>query len=458
MRRNNFFVKAMIVCIMPLALLSCSKDEESGPSVPENGIKGLATVNALSVSVSGSFSGVSKIDLNLGKTGILYCLKSDTVASVFKAWLDGDNKAACYEYTDGKLTSDTYAGTITNLYPDKDYNYCLFSVGRDGKTVKTSDIYTFHTKKLEPEFKNIRTDSIRYTRFVVKGRVLNISTNDASGCNTGLLLAEDENGEVKAGSKTYETKGVKMDMRILVNELESDSAYCCRPFIKYNTHDNQVHYVYGPAVTVRTNNLDDWAVDLNLPSGVRWSQCELGREDFDDIFDLISNEKIVRVRWGSLLENYYSTDYEEYEYLEGDNYINIGNEISGTEYDIAHAKLGGHWRLPKKEDVEELINNCRVTFDELQYDYEITSGTTTYYYRIGLSYATLASTKNDNSIKIMMQNYWTGTLDENESDYPNGYAYSFIISKDINNYIQLNSYSRLNWMLIRPVWDPNFNN
>ena len=131
MRRNNFFVKAMIVCIMPLALLSCGNDEESGPGEPENGIKGLATVNALSVSVSGSFGGVSKIDLSLGKTGILYCLKSDTAASVFEAWLGGNKKAACYEYTDGKLTSDTYAGTISNLYPDKDYNFCLFSVGRE---------------------------------------------------------------------------------------------------------------------------------------------------------------------------------------------------------------------------------------------------------------------------------------------------------------------------------------
>lgn len=449
MRKSNFFVKAMIVCIMPLALLSCSKDEESAPDEPENGIKGLATVNALSVSVSGSFGGVSKIDLSLGKTGILYCLKKDDAASVFQAWFDGNKEDGCYEYTGGRLTSDTYAGTITNLYPDKDYNYCLFSVGRDGKTVKMSDVYTFHTKKLEPEFRNIKSDSIRYTRFVVKGRILNVNTNDASGCNTGLLLAEDENGEVKADSKTYETKGVKMDMRILANDLKSDSAYCCRPFIKYNTHDNLVHYIYGPAVTVTTNNLDDWAVDLGLTSGVRWAQCELGREDFDDMYEYILGNSTYRVYWGSLV-NYTTVTNYEYEYWdEGtESYIDIGNEISGTQYDVVHAKLGGHWRLPTKADVEELINNTTVTYSPVEYEVRYNENST-------LTYNTtiaVVTGKNGNYIQSFMTGYWTGTMSE-QANYP--YLMSFN-TQHTPSILFLNSYIRDDWWFIRPVWDPNF--
>ena len=137
MRKINFFIKAMIVCIMPLAtLLSCDKDD-SGPVTPEKEyeISGVATVNALSARVSGSFKGISIVDLNLGKTGILYCLKSDNAESLFDSWLSGNKVAGCYEYTDGKQTSYTYAGTITNLYPDKEYNYCLFCVARDGSRV-----------------------------------------------------------------------------------------------------------------------------------------------------------------------------------------------------------------------------------------------------------------------------------------------------------------------------------
>jgi hypothetical protein len=32
--------------------------------------------------------------------------------------------------------------------------------------------------------------------------------------------------------------------------------------------------------------------------------------------------------------------------------------ISNTEYDIATAKWGPEWKLPTKEEVDELINNC----------------------------------------------------------------------------------------------------
>ena len=453
MRRNNFFVKAMIVCIMPLALLSCSNDEESGPDAPENGIKGLVTVNALSVSVSGSFNGVSKVDLSLGKTGILYCLKTDDAASVFTAWLGGDKEAACYEYTDGKLTSETYAGKITNLYPDKDYNYCLFSVGRDGKTIRMSDVYTFHTKKLEPQFSNVRKDSVRYTKAVVKGHISNVNNNDASSCINGLLLAEDENGEVKADSKTYETKGFKMDMRILANGLKSDSAYCCRPYIKYSTHDGQVHYVYGPAVTVRTNNLDDWAVDLGLPSGIRWSQCEYGREDFDDMYDYIYGSNSFYVFWGSLV-NYYSRPKNyTYEYWDTAtrSYVDIGNEISGTQYDVAHVKLGGHWRLPTKADVEELIANTRISYSETEYELTYSDAGSS---RLIANLAVITSKENGNSIKSFMGNaYWTGTMSE-QPDCP----YLIVFDKTKTPMLCLeDSYYRDDYCCeIRPVWDPNF--
>ena len=433
MSRNNFFVKAMIVCIMPLALLSCSNDEESGPDAPENGIKGLVTVNALSVSVSGSFNGVSKVDLSLGKTGILYCLKTDDAASVFTAWLGGDKEAACYEYTDGKLTSETYAGKITNLYPDKDYNYCLFSVGRDGKTIRMSDVYTFHTKKLEPQFRNVRSDSIRYTKFVVKGRVLNINT--------------------KASSKTFEVKGVKTDMRIFANELTSDSNYCCRPYIKYVTHDGQAHYIYGPAVAVKTNNLDDWAVDLNLPSGIRWSQCELGREDFDDIYDYIFGSTRYYVSWGSLVNLYTVTDYT-YEYWDAEtrSYIDIGDEISGTQYDVVHAKLGGHWRLPTKADVEELINNTRMGYEQIEYEIPYSNSILRY----NTSLIVISSKTNGNSIKSFMGGYWTGTMSE-RADCP--YLMYFLSTAQDGKLLNLRDDDyRDDYWQVRPVWDPKFNN
>lgn len=445
MRKNNFFIKAMIVCIMPLALLSCSNDDESAPGEPENGIKGLVTVNALSVSVSGSFGGVSKIDLSLGKTGVLYCLKNDTAASAFQAWLNGEKKAGCYEYTDGKLVSDTYSGTISNLYPDKDYNYCLFSVSRDGKTFKMSDVYTFHTGQFKPEFKNFRTDSIRYTKAVVKGRISNVVRADASGCSSGVLFVEGEGSEVDIDSKKYEAKSFKTDLRILTDKLESDSNYCCRPYVKYVTHDNLTHYVYGPSLKFRTWNLDDWAVDLGLESGIKWSKCELGRENFDDIYEYFFATPFY-VCWGSIVD-YYSN--RKYEYWDEKNrsYIDIGNEISGTQYDVVHAKLGGHWRMPTKADVEELMSHTTVTYSQVEYERQYDDGSS---YTLTTSVVVITG-ENGESIKSFTGSYWTGTMSE-KADYP--YVMRFNLQNTPILYLD-NPYTRDDWWQVRPVWDPN---
>ena len=64
------------------------------------------------------------------------------------------------------------------------------------------------------------------------------------------------------------------------------------------------------------------------------------------------------------------SDYSEdtYKYLcdeDGDGvkeYVNIGNNISGTEYDEARQKWGGSWRMPTKEEFNELLSKCTWTW------------------------------------------------------------------------------------------------
>ena len=45
--------------------------------------------------------------------------------------------------------------------------------------------------------------------------------------------------------------------------------------------------------------------------------------------------------------------------------INIGENICATEYDAANIKWGNGARLPRVEDMEELINNCSWTIRKL---------------------------------------------------------------------------------------------
>lgn len=79
------------------------------------------------------------------------------------------------------------------------------------------------------------------------------------------------------------------------------------------------------------------AVDLGL--SVKWAGCNLGATSAEETGD--TNHK-----WDELLKSI--SPYPD--------------EISGTEYDPAKKQLGGEWRLPTKEEAEELVNKCTHTF------------------------------------------------------------------------------------------------
>ncbi len=36
----------------------------------------------------------------------------------------------------------------------------------------------------------------------------------------------------------------------------------------------------------------------------------------------------------------------------------LGSDIAGTVYDVAHVKWGGSWVMPTKEQLDELLTNC----------------------------------------------------------------------------------------------------
>ena len=104
-------------------------------------------------------------------------------------------------------------------------------------------------------------------------------------------------------------------------------------------------------------------VDLGLPSGIKWATCNVGADSPEDYGDYFA--------WGEVKPK---KEYSEYNYKhvniseesvflglgkrEIKNYFNIGDNISGTEYDAASANWGGSWRLPTKAECEELNNKC----------------------------------------------------------------------------------------------------
>lgn len=95
-------------------------------------------------------------------------------------------------------------------------------------------------------------------------------------------------------------------------------------------------------------------VDLGLPSGTLWATCNVGAKDAEDIGLYFS--------WGSC------AGYKESDVGNGDG----KKQFCWSDYeerlninDTAYYHMGGNWRMPTKEDFDELIQNTEYSFDEL---------------------------------------------------------------------------------------------
>ena len=98
-------------------------------------------------------------------------------------------------------------------------------------------------------------------------------------------------------------------------------------------------------------------IDLGLPSGVLWSCCNVGASAPEENGGYYS--------WGETEEkdSYGWDKYEYYNSLTGTNKY-LGDDIGGTEYDVAHVKWGGSWRMPKSDHFKELIDYCTYTWTQ----------------------------------------------------------------------------------------------
>lgn len=84
-------------------------------------------------------------------------------------------------------------------------------------------------------------------------------------------------------------------------------------------------------------------VDLGL--SVKWAAYNIGANCPEDYRD--------EYVWGDVLPKNVAHEIERY-----DN-PSIDVDVSGTRYDVARLLWGRGWRMPTKEEMEELLDKCR---------------------------------------------------------------------------------------------------
>ena len=92
-------------------------------------------------------------------------------------------------------------------------------------------------------------------------------------------------------------------------------------------------------------------IDLGLPSGTKWACCNVGAtkpEEYGGYYAWGETEEKATYNWSTYIhcDGSYNTCHD------------LGSDIAGTQYDVAHVKWGGSWVMPSYAQNEELIYNC----------------------------------------------------------------------------------------------------
>jgi len=455
-------VLSFIAFAMFASLLSSCGDKDSDDviEVPDPITAGQITPSSFSAKVTGTFIDINKADIALGKHGVLYCPKTDNAAQIFQSWQKGNDNPDCSISGKGTFAGDSYTCTITGLCPETEYSYCLFLQNMDNTARDISAVGTFTTTVFNPGFEALKFENIHFidAEAIVSATM---STIDAAGCTIGVMLSQTSGFDASNAQLMFDYTG-NFGRRMVVKAtgVKPDSTYYCRPFARYKTITGADAYAYGQEGSFSTMTTGQLAVDLGLPSGIMWAKCDLGDYKFSN------NEKTSPFfYWGSMKEIYIVYNEEEgyWDYVFPENelydketgtYANLGTEISGTQYDVAHQKLGGKWRLPTKADVEELVDNTKQTARNSTYrNYYIIDGER-YDYDVEV-YIHELTASNKNSISfVRYEDYWCGTASDEGMGYY--YPYGFYLSSSSGgNTIWYGRYSPQGCCKVRPVWDPN---
>ena len=180
-------------------------------------------------------------------------------------------------------------------------------------------------------------------------------------------------------------------------------------------------------------------IDLGLPSGTKWACCNVA----DDPTMQSPTYYGGYYAWGETeTKSYY--DNSTYQYYKNDSYQSIGDDIAGTQYDVAHVKWGGSWVMPTNYQQKELLDNCT-------YEWTIVNGVNGGKYTSmsngGSIFLPAAGYRNNSDLYNAgsIGNYWSST------QYWSYTSYAYYLYFFSGGTYASNGYLRYNGLSVRPV-------
>lgn len=187
-------------------------------------------------------------------------------------------------------------------------------------------------------------------------------------------------------------------------------------------------------------------VDLGLPSGTKWSCCNVNARSPKDFGGFFS--------WAELeeKENYYFTKYKYWHYNGNVEYCDDlkTTDIASTRYDVARQWMGDNWAMPTEEQMKELCDECTWTWCRVDTinGMQVTgpNGVSLFVPATGFYENTLNRSRN------MWGFYWTSTRIQVPRDYQCMEARALCFG---TTRIRIDDFHRGNGNAVRAVYNPS---
>lgn len=362
--------------------------------------------------------------------------------------------------------SDAEWMTLSETYGDGDCNILLTVDDNNSLYERTGNV-TIRPYIALPVVLNVKQT----------GRYLTLSDSSkivfGHGGIASKVITVDTDGEFEVTSSS-EYVVVQIDNRtVTLSMTDFDATAPIEGSVWFSLKDLPEGVTLNKEIPFVLYGINREAVDMGL--SVKWATCNVGALQSHEVGDYYA--------WGEI-EPYYESGYAQFEYpvwkngKTGYNWLSYkycngsassitkyttSNSISYYDYnnndasydgktilemedDVAHLEWGETWRIPTREQFDELINNCNWTWTAIDgvKGYKITSRMTGYTSRSIFIPAT--GYRSDNSIYSANEYgyYWSNSLNES-TNYNAWMLYLYVYG----TYIDANN--RKYGMAIRPV-------
>ena len=252
-----------------------------------------------------------------------------------------------------KMEGKSFSVEANGLKENKKYHYCYeFDNGYEKKTVY-GEQRSFKT--LDITMPKVTTNDV--TDITINSAKCGGNVTSDGGANVtarGVCWSTSPNPTIN-DNKTIDGNGTG-SFTSNITGLTANTTYYVRA---YATNEKGTAYGEHRSFTTLEEVGNYEYVDLGLPSGLKWATCNVGASSPEDYGNYYAwGETTTKSDYSSSNSATYGLTISQ---LQSQGYIDGSGNLTPS-HDAATANWGGSWRMPTKEEQQELKNKCTWTW------------------------------------------------------------------------------------------------